>query len=438
MNRVTILTRRNLLKSAAAAALVGPYMITSSALGQADRPAASNRLGVAVIGVGGRGGAHVNMLLEEKDAQVLSICDVDDRRAGEKKGWVEKRYSKDAPGTYAGCTTYKDFRAVLDRPDVDAVVIGAPDHWHALMSIMAAKAGKDIYCEKPMCSNIGDGRAAVEAVKRYGRVFQTGSQERSGGARFACELVRNGRLGKLHTIRTYLPMEAHCLAPQPDATPQPVPAGFDYDLWLGPCEWEPYTPARCHFNFRWILDYSDGELTDRGAHVNDIALWGAGPLLTGPVAIEGHGKFRQDTLWNVPIDFKLNYEFASGLKIICESTGQRGIRFEGDKGWVFVHIHGGRLEAEPASLLREVIGPDEILLRKTRGHMRDWLDAIKTREEPVAPIEDGHRTASFCHLGIIALQTERKLVWDLAKEQFLNDADANRYVSRPVRPQWRL
>jgi predicted dehydrogenase len=433
------MTRRRLLKGVATASLSGPFIVSASALGAGDRPAPSNRLGVGVIGTGGRGGGHVRSLLEEKDVQVLAVCDVDTRHRDGNKKAVEDRYSRDAPGTYAGCASYGDFREVLARSDIDGIVIGAPDHWHALMSVLAAKAGKDIYCEKPMASVIRDGRASADAVRRYGRVFQTGSQERSGGARFACELVRNGRLGKLHTIRTSLPMEPHCLAPQGDARPMPVPEGFDYDLWLGPAPWEPYTDKRCPFNFRWITDYSDGELTDRGAHVNDIALWGAGPRLVGPVEIAAtEGKFRQDTLWNVPIHFHLEYTYAGGLKIICESSGQRGIRFEGTDGWVFVHIHGGRLEAQPESLLRETIGPNEINLRRTRGHMRDWIDAMKTRENPVAPAEDGHRTASFCHLGLIALLVQRKLRWDLEKEQFLGDREATAMVSRPMRAPWHL
>jgi predicted dehydrogenase len=435
---MTRLTRRTFLKAAAFGA-AAPYIVSGTVLGAGERPAPSNRITIGNIGVGGRGNSHIGSLLEEKDAQILAVCDVEKSHREGTKGRVEQRYGRDQPGGYAGCASFNDFREVLARPDIDGVVIGAPDHWHALMSVMAAEAGKDIYCEKPMCAVIGDGRAAANAVKRYGRVFQTGSQERSGGGRFACELVRNGYLGKIHTIRTFLPMEPHCLAPQGDASPQPVPEGFDYDLWLGPTPYEPYTAKRCHFNFRWITDYSDGELTDRGAHVNDIALWGAGPLLVGPVDIEAtNGKFRQDTLWDVPIQFHLEYTYANGMKIICESDGQRGIKFEGDKGWVFVAIHGGMLTAEPASLLKTVLAPGDITLPRTRGHMRNWLDCIKTRELCVAPAEDGHRTASFCHLGLMALWAGRKLKWDLEKEQFIGDRDANAYVTRPMRAPWHL
>ncbi|MBE3071209.1 MAG: Gfo/Idh/MocA family oxidoreductase, partial [Planctomycetes bacterium] len=328
------LTRRGFLKGAAAAAVLGPYAITSSALG-GERPAPSNRINVAIVGTGGQGSGHVHGLGGNGEVQIVSVCDADRNRRYGARDWVNEQYGKSAPGgKYAGCLEFGDFRDAIHRPDVDAVLIAAPDHWHGLISMLAMKAGKDVYCEKPMAATIGDGRASADAARRYGRVFQTGSQERSGQARVACELVRNGRIGKLHTIRTYLPMEAHCLAPQGDASPMPVPDGFDYDMWLGPAPWAPYTEKRCHFNFRWILDYSDGELTDRGAHVNDIALWGAGPLLTGPVEIVAtQGKFRNDTLWDVPIHFHLEYAYASGLKIICESSGERGIRFEGTEGW---------------------------------------------------------------------------------------------------------
>jgi predicted dehydrogenase len=432
---MTYLTRRQLLKGAAAAALVGPYMIPSSALGAGDRPAPSNRIGAAIVGTGGQGGGHVGGLCGQPDVQVLAVCDVDRGHRERNKKVVEDRYSRETGGTYAGCAAYGDFREVMARSDVDAVLIATPEHWHALCAIAAAKAGKDIYCEKPMAGTIAEGRAAADAVRRYGRVFQTGSQERSGQARVACELVRNGRLGKLHTIRTFLPVDGYT---QGTVKEEPVPDGFDYDFWLGPRPWEPYTSQRCFFNFRWILDYSDGELTDRGCHVNDIALWGAGPLLVGPVEIEGKGRFRTDPLWNVPIEFHIEYTYANGLKIICDTNGPRGIKFEGTEGWIFVAIHGGHLTAEPASVLKSVIGPNEVHLHASRGHHRDWIDAIKTRGDTVAPAEAGHRTASFCHLGLIALLTGRKVKWDLEKEEFINDSEAQRLVHRPMRSPWRL
>ena len=434
MHKPSALTRRNLLKSAAGAALAAPFIVSASARGAGGRPAASNRIGIAHIGTGGRGSSLMGGFLGNGEVQVLGVCDVDDARIDRSKKRVDGAYSQQAPGTYAGCKDYKDFRAILDRPDIDGVVVATPDHWHGLIIAMAAKAGKDIYSEKPFASTIGDGRAAADAVKRYGRVFQTGSHERSTASiRYACELVRNGRLGKIHTIRTYLPTgdkHSGCTGPEP------IPEGLDYDRWLGPSPWAPYHHARLPVNFRWITDYSDGELTDRGAHVNDIALLGAGPLLVGPVEMEGRGTFINDPLWDVPYEYHIEFTYANGLKIIVDSNGNRGIRFEGTEGWVFVAIHGGALTADPPGLLKSVIGPGEVSLGRSAGHGQDWINAIRTRGPTMAPAEDGHRTSSFCHLCLAACLLKRKLKWDLVSEKFIDDEDANRMIVRPMRAPW--
>jgi predicted dehydrogenase len=445
MNRIT---RRKLMKGAAAAVLGAPFIVRASALGAEGRPAPSSRIGVAHIGVGGRGSGLMGGMLGNDEVQVLAVADTDTQRRDAAKKRVEQQYTQKAPGTYAGCADYKDFRELLERRDIDAIVIGSPDHWHGLMTLAAAKAGKDVYCEKPMAGTIAEGRAAADALTRYGRVFQTGSQERStGNCRYACELVRNGRLGKIHTIRTFLPTgdgRSGCIGPQP------IPEGFDYDMWLGPRPWQPYHPRRCHGNFRWVLDYSDGELTDRGAHVNDIALLGAGPLLVGPVEIVARGKFMQDPLFDVPYEYHIEYTYANGLKIITDSgdapgtivcgiTGaHRGILFEGSEGWLFVAIHGGALSASDPAILKTVIGPGDISLGRSLGHAQDWINAIKSRGPTMAPAEDGHRTASFCHLAVIALQLGRKIKWDLVKERFIDDPEADRMIARPMRPPWHL
>jgi len=445
---MTRLTRRRLLKSAAAAALAAPFVVRASALGAEGRPAPSNRIGIGHVGVGGRGGYLLSVTLGNDECQVLAVSDTDTGRRNAAKKHIEQHYTQKAPGTYAGCKDYKDFRELIGRRDLDGIVVATPDHWHALVTIAAAEAGKDVYCEKPMASTIADGRAAADALKRYGRVFQTGSHERStGNCRYACELVRNGRLGKVHTIRTYLPtgdMKSGAIGPAP------VPDGFDYDMWLGPAPWEPYHPKRCHGNFRWVLDYSDGELTDRGAHVNDIALLGAGPLLVGPVEIQARGKFMKDPLWNVPYEYHIEYAYANGLKIITESadapgtvvcgiTGaHRGIQFEGTEGWLFVAIHGGALTASDPAILKSAIGPGEVQLGRSPGHGQDWINAIKSRGPTMAPAEDGHRTASFCHLAVIALTLARKIKWDPQRERFVDDPEADRMIGRPMRPPWRL
>ena len=430
-------TRREFLRRAAVGALAAPYLIRASALGAEGRPPPSGRITTGHIGVGGRGGYLLGGFLGSSESQVLAVSDIDSRRRDGARDRVEKHYAGEKErGAYKGCDAYPDFRDLVARKDIDAVAVATPDHWHALTSIAALKSGKDVYCEKPLAGTVGEGRAVCDAVRRYSRVLQTGSHERSNAScRMACELVRNGRVGKLHTIRVQLPTGNNRCGPQ---APQPVPEGFDYDMWLGPAPWEPYTPRRCHGVFRWILDYSDGELTDRGAHVGDIALWGAQPFLKGPVEIEGKGEFPQDGLWDTPVAFDITHTYSNGVRLLCVSKGPRGVKFEGSDGWIFVHIHGGALEAEPKSILRETIGPGEVHLKRSPGHHNDFLSCVRNRTDPVAPAEGGHATASFCHLGLIAMQTGQKLKWDPERERFLNSDEANRMILRPMRSPWRL
>jgi hypothetical protein len=437
MNQQNRLTRRQVLTGAAAAAGAA-YVIPSSAWGSPRAPAPSNRLGIGVIGPGGQGSGHLGRLLGTPEVQVTAVCDVDKGRLDRAKNTVEERYSQKAPsGSYKGCGAYRDFRELLARDDTDAVVIATPENWHSLLTIAAAKAGKDIYCEKPFAPTIAEGRAAADAVKRYRRILQVGSQERSNGrCRYALELVRSGRIGRVHTIRVNLPTDHRTCGPQPA---EPVPAGFDYDSWLGPAPWAPYTRLRCHGNFRWILDYSDGELTDRGAHVGDLAQWGNGADRSGPVEIAGSGVFPREGLWNTAIDYTIHYHYASGVYMIITSDPPRGVKFEGDEGWLFIHVHGGATEAEPKSVLSSVIGPNDVhLYDNTNDHHKNWFNCIRTRKETIAPAEAGHRTASICHLGNIAMLLGRKLKWDPDKEQFINDDEANRMVGRAMRGPWSL
>ncbi|HRI89275.1 MAG TPA: Gfo/Idh/MocA family oxidoreductase [Candidatus Hydrogenedentes bacterium] len=435
------LSRRQFLKKGGAAALgvvALPNIVPSSVLGLDGSVPPSERIVVASIGVGGQGTANLRAFLGQRDAQVMGVCDVDYQRACNARDVVHQTYGQFMQsGEYKGCEVYTDFRAVLDREDVDAVVICSPDHWHAVISVMAAKAGKDMYTEKPLANGIADGRRVVDAVKRYGRIFQTGSHERSRtNARYAAELVRNGRIGKLHTVHVNLPVDNHApIGPQPV---MPVPEGFDYDLWLGPAPWAPYTEKRCHFWFRYILDYSGGEVTDRGAHIIDLARMGHGTDLTGPVEVEGKGDFPRDGLFNTAMDYNFSFTFKDGVRYLCKQQGPRGVKFEGDKGWVFIHVHGGHLEAEPSSLLKEIIGPDEIHLGRSPGHHRDFLNNVKTRGECFAAPEIGHRTATMCHLANIAMRLERPLKWNPDTERFTNDDEANRMLEVPQRSPWRL
>ncbi len=449
------INRREFLKNSAAlttAALGFPYIVKSSAFGADGSTAPSNRIVMGCIGMGGQGTYNMKAFLNNSDVQVVAVCDVN-------RGDASYDMLYQAPGTTAGreraraivnnkygnrdCAAYNDFREILCREDIDAVSVCTPDHWHGLISIAAAKANKDIYCEKPLVNTIAEGRALCEAVKRHGRVLQTGSHERSNDSvRFACELVRNGRIGKLHTIRVNMPnSDSHHLEILKSNYPQPtmpVPDGFDYDMWLGHTPWVEYTQKRCHFWWRFILDYGGGEMTDRGAHIIDIGQLGNNTDDTGPIEISGSGKAPDKGIYDTFMEYNFECRYANGVRLIGGSSGNRGLKFEGTDGWIFIHIHGGRLEAGPDSLLKESIGPDEIHLGRSTEHHRNFLDSVKTRRQPIAPAEVGHRTASICHLVNIAMLTGSKLKWDPDKERIINNYDANRMLSRPMRSPWHL
>ena len=419
------LSRRELLKKAAlgaAAAGIGfPAIVPARALGAEEKAPASERLGLGFIGVGGMGSGHLGGLMWRKEIEIRAVCDVYE---------PHRLAAKERVG--GDCAAYNDFRDLLDRKDIDAVVIATPDHWHVLVSIAACQAGKDIYCEKPLTLTIEEGRALVNAVRRYGRVFQTGSQQRSeDNFRFACELVRSGRIGKLHTIRTGFggaPTSGY----QPDTDPPP---GLDWNLWLGPAPWVRYNELRCLYNFRWFYDYSGGKMTDWGAHHNDIAQWGNGTELSGPVEIEGTATFPTSGLYDTATGFLITYTYANGLKLICGDG--HGAKFEGTDGWV--HVDRGFLEASPPELLQEKLGPGDVhLYQSVGGHHQNWLDCIKTREKPICDVEIGHRSVSVCHLGNIAIRTGRKLRWDPENERFLGDDAMNRWLSKPMRAPWHL
>ncbi len=432
------LSRRSFLRKTATAGVAAagfPYIIPSSALGADGAVAPSNRIVMASIGVGGQGSHDCRALMSVPDVQMVAVCDVDAGHLARAKKMVDDLNEQRKRG--GPCDAYNDFREVIARDDIDAVMIAPPDHWHAVMSVAAAKAGKDIYCEKPLANSIPEGRAVVDAVRRYRRVFQTGSHERSrDNARYACELVRNGRIGKLHTIRVNMPVDNH--GPTGNHPVMPVPEGFDYNLWLGPAPFEPYTEKRCHFYFRYILDYSGGEMTDRGAHIIDLGQLGNGSDKEGPVSVQGTGWFPEDGLFNTAMSYKFEFEYANGVRMIGESKAPRGIKFEGDDGWIFIHIHGGDLRAEPASLLKEVLGPEELHLGRSRGHHQDFIDCVKTRRDPKAFVEAGHHTATMCHLANVAIKLGRKLPWDPLKEQFIDDDEANRMIIPSMRGPWRV
>lgn len=440
MTRQNHINRRKFLKiaGAASAGILGfPEIIPASALGKGGKAAPSNRIVMGWIGTGGQGRGLLNAFIKEADVQVVAVCDVDAKHRDLGREQVDKKYSNH------DCTAYKDFRELIARPEIDAVTVATPDHWHALATIAAANAGKDIYCEKPVANSVAEGRAICKAVKKNHRVLQTGSHERSGGnSRFACELVRSGHIGKLHTVRINLPCtddhHKQVMAMATVPTPMPVPEGFDYDFWLGHTPKMPYTEKRCHFWWRFILSYGGGEMTDRGAHVIDIAQLGADMDHSGPVEFEAAGTASQTSLYNAFMDYKFVNTYANGIRMIGENKGPRGLKFEGGDGWIFIHIHGGKLEAEPASMLK--LNPEslKVQLGRSPGHQRNFLDSVKSRKQPVAAAEIGHRTATICHLNNIAMMTGRKLRWNPKKEQILNDPAANRLLAPMMRSPWSL
>jgi|ETNmetMinimDraft_30_1059905.scaffolds.fasta_scaffold17920_2 predicted dehydrogenase len=434
----TNISRRNFLNTALAATL--PSAIPG--VWSADRQvSASNRITLGFVGTGSHGtGVNLRSFLHHSDAQVVALCDVDAKRLNSAHQIVLKHYGQKARGgTFKGCFTTGDWREIVARDDVDAVVVSTPDHWHVLPSLAAVRSGKDVICEKPLTLTVHEGRVLSDAVRRYGRVFQTSTENRSKHNFLrACELVRNGRIGKLHTIRTELPRGRGVRGNNKGHQPQPVPKHFDYDMWLGPAPEAPYTPARCHFNFRWIFDYSGGFLTDWGAHINDIAQWGNNTEHTGPVSVEGHGVFPEKGLYNTAIDWELTFEYANGVTLICKG-GTPSIRFEGADGWVSVPSWGGAVQASSPDILNSVIGPEEIHLRTCSGREhRDFLNCVKSREETYAPAETGHRTISISHIGNIAMLLGRKLRWNPDAEKFINDDQANSMLSRAMRQPWSL
>jgi predicted dehydrogenase len=446
INRRTFFSR-----VAQGAAAVGfPYIIPSSALGLAGTAAPSDRIVMGCIGVGGQGTHNMKTFLNLSQTQIVAVCDVDADNRKYNLGreparkTVESHYAEKQPsGVYKGCAAYGDFRELLAREDIDAVTVCTPDHWHALISVAAAKAGKDIYCEKPLANSVAEGRAVCQAVQNYGRVLQTGSHERSRpNARFACELVRNGRIGKLHTIRVNMPnSDPHHLELKTLDFPHPmlpIPDGFDYEMWQGPAPRAPYTADRCFFWWRFNLDYGGGEMTDRGAHIIDLAQLGHDSDSSGPVEISGHGRRFMGGQYNTFNDYQFECRYADGVRIIGTTDQPRGLKFEGDKGWIFIHIHGGALEAEPASLLTETVRPGEIQLGRSPGHHENFIESVLRRAEPFAPAEVGHRTGTICHLINIAMLTGQSLAWDPVKEQITNSEQANRMLSRPMHSPWQL
>ncbi len=442
------MNRRTFLKSSlvAAAAVSSPMIIPSRVLGLEGAVSPANRVNLGLIGTGGiAGGFHFPSLLRKAEAQIVAACDVDALRLKPTRDNVEAFYAQATPGgTFRGCQAYQDFRELVARPDIDAVIVATPDHWHALIAIAAMQAGKDVYGEKPMTLTIAEGQAMIRATQRYGRVFQTGTQNRSNRVvRRICELVRNGVLGKVHTVKVGLPVGIQI----PVQPTMPVPDGFDYDRWLGPAPFAPYTEKRCHFSFRGILDYSGGSLTDLGTHYFDVMQWAMGVDRSGPTAIEGSGQFNQNHLTNAAATYQFKLDYAQGFRVEGSTDLLLGVRFEGENGWIYLPLGFPGPDTNPVqkkptasdpALLNTVLAAQAIRLYESNDHHETFLRCVRTRGESASPVEVGHRSTSVCHLINIALRLGRKLRWNPELEQFISDESANQMLSRAMREPWRL
>ncbi len=438
-----VLTRRKFVKTLAAtagAALAAPYIVPASVFGV---NAPGNRINLGCIGVGRMGRGDIHDIYGFEEIQIVAVCDVDSKRVRDGQKLVEDNYARlGGRESYRGCSTYGDYRELIDRDDIDAVMICTPDHWHTLAALAAAKAGKDIFVQKPLSLTIEEGRVLSDTIGRYGNVFQLGSQQRSDQRfRFACELVRNGRIGKLHTILVGFDIDPGT-GPEP---PMEAPANLNYDMWLGQAPWAPYTEKRVHPQADYgrpgwlrISDYGSGMMTGWGSHHIDIAHWGMDMEYSGPVEIEGQGEYPKDGLWDVHGKFYIEYLYPNGVKMICADNQRhkQGVVFQGAEGWVYVKR--GLIDAEPKSLLTSKILPDEIHLYKSEHHKKNFIDCIRTRAQTIAPVEVGHRSCTACLLGDMAMRLGRKLKWNPDKERFTGDADANKMISRPMRSPWTL
>jgi len=431
VNKTFNVSRRRFLASTgilAATSSLPLWFVQECAAQQAPAPVKED-LRLALIGCGGQGTGDARNA--SRFGKVVAVCDVD------------ANHMARAQKTFPGAAGYSDFRKLLERKDVDAVICGTVDHWHTLVAMAAMKAGKDIYCEKPMTLTIDEGKHLVEVQKQTQRILQVGTQQRSNAYfRLACDLVRNGRVGTLKQVDVWLPAGMR----QGPFQTSDVPKGFDYDFWLGPTTKVPYVKERTHRTFRYWWEYSGGTMTDWGAHHNDIALWALDMDHSGPISAEG--KQLVDMIpggYTAASQYELKYTYANGVIHNCKSTTatspfgavldrngqQHGIKFIGSDGWIWV-TRGGVIDASDRDILSKL--PENApRVYKSSDHMGNFIDCVKTRKQPVCPVGVGHRSASMSHLGVLAVRLGRKLNWDPVKEQFINDAEAQSYVARDMR-----
>jgi predicted dehydrogenase len=432
------LSRRDFLKGGtlAGVALGFPTIVPASVFG-ANAP--SNRIVMGVIGGGEMGKGDMSGLAAQPGVHYVAVCDVHGQHRERIKRMLDQRYEN------SDCAMYGDFREMLARGDLDAVNIAVPDHWHAIPAIAAAKAGLHIYGEKPFARSIREGRAMVNAIQQNGIVWQTGSQQRSAANfRHACELVRNGRLGKVRRVEVGLPRGGQGGV----KPPAPVPADLDWDFWLGPAPWRPYSEFGLkngpHWHWRWIRDFSGGQLTDWAGHHIDIAHWGLGLERTGPETIEGSATYPTDGVSDTPMKYRFTCKYANGVEIVVADNEQfprggtwfGGVTWYGENGWLYVNR--GMLDSSPKSIMHEVIGAGEIRLYRSDNHHANFIECVRSRQPTVAPPEVGHRSISVALLGEIAMLTGRKIRWNPQTEEIIGDPGAAAMLGRTYREPWTL
>ncbi|MGQ7870480.1 Gfo/Idh/MocA family protein [Sunxiuqinia sp. sy24] len=445
--------RRHFLRNTVAGtagAIILPTIVPSSVFG---KNAPSNKINIAQIGCGRIARSHdLAETMKYDIARVIAVCDVDKNRMADGKKLVEDFYSEKLGDKYMDVKMYEDYREMLLNKDIDAVMISTPDHWHSQPAIEAALAGKDIYLQKPTSLTVEEGRQLSDIVHRQGVILQVGTQQRSSPQfRIAAELVRNGRIGKLHTVKVGLPGDPS----GPEAAEMPVPEGLNYDMWLGSTPEVPYIeigvhPEKGYGRPGWLRleQYGAGMITGWGQHHFDSAAWGMDTEYTGPISVEAVAEFPKSGLWNVHGDFMVKAEYENGISMYTSGGYTNGIRYEGTDGWIFVsrgsyvasasdpvdkEKSAKALDASNPEILKSKIGENEIHLYQSNEQHGNWLDCIQSRKEPISPVEIGHRACTVCLVSHIAMKLGRKLNWDPTAERFKNDDEANSYLSRPQR-----
>ena len=429
-------SRRDFVKRSATAvvgAFVLPHIIPSSALGMGGKMAPSNRIVMGQIGTGSQGMSNMRDFLRLKDqVQFVALCDVDALRLASAKELVDKTNKN------KGCRTYGDFREFLEKEKLDAVSIALPDHWHGIIYTETVNKKVDVYGEKPICRTINDGKVIVSAVKKNNIIWQTGSWQRSEeNFHRGAELVINGRVGKIKLIEVGLPDGSRGIGTPPV---QEVPKELDWEMWLGPALKVPFRGVY-HWNWRWILDYSGGQLTDWAGHHIDIGNWGAGLEHTGPVEIAGEGVYPREGIYNVPVEYDFLCKYSNGIEMRVANASRfpmgMGTTWIGDHGWIHVD-RGGKISASEPKILEEKIADNETHLYKSENHWQNFIDSVRSRKPAIAPIEVAYRAVSVALLGEIAMTTGQKIQWDPEKEEIIGNPAASRLLSRPYRKPWTL